>query len=74
LGETGLDRIICNIGTMNLKILVIANPMIRVSCHPNAADPIELPFGSERKAALQALNRQLKTGAGRNDQMKVIGH
>ena len=59
---------------MNLKILIITNPMIRISRYPNAANPFELSLGSKRKPAFDALNSQFKAGAGRNDQMKVIGH
>jgi hypothetical protein len=59
---------------MNLEIFIIANPMIRISRYPNAANPFELSLGPKRKPAFDALNSQFEACARCNDQMKVIGH
>jgi hypothetical protein len=59
---------------MYLEIFFIANSMIRKSRDPNASNPLEFPLCSKRISAFKALNRQLETGAGRDEQMKMIGH
>jgi hypothetical protein len=72
--EPSFDRIICNICAMYLEIFFVANSMIRKSRNPNVSNPFELPFGSKRISTFNALNSQLETGAGRDEQMKMIGH
>jgi hypothetical protein len=72
--QSRLDRISLNVRKMDFKVIEVANPVVGKSRNPNIPNPLEFPFGSKRESAFQALNRQIKTGAGRNQQMEMIGH